>query len=105
MCVLLRFRSFVIAFSMVLALAPFSGIAVAALLASAVGCEINDAAREPCHAYGMNFYPLLSDLLVTASLGEIAFSILAVLLAVWGAIEGIAVVSRSWQRRSRRAGS
>lgn len=100
---LLRVRSFVIAFSMVLALAPFSGIAVAALLASAVGCEINDAAAEPCHAFGMNFYPLLSDLLMTANLGEIAFSILSVLLVVWGGTEGIALVSRLWQRRSRRA--
>ncbi len=93
-----RFRWFMIAFSMVLALAPFLGIAVAALLAPALGCVINDAAREPGSASGIDFAPLLSGLLLTASLGEIMFSILVAVLSVWALVEGLALVSRWWRR-------
>lgn len=95
---LLRFRSFMIAFSIVLALAPFSGIAAAALLASALGCEINDAAMEPCAAHGMDFGPLLTDLLLTASLGQVAFLLLTAVLIVWAVIEAFALLGRSWRR-------
>lgn len=99
---LLRLRSFVIAFSIVLALAPFSGIAAAALLASALGCEINDAAMEPCVARGIDFNPLITDLLLTASLGQIAFLILTAVLIVWGLIEASALLARSWRDRTAR---
>lgn len=99
---LLRFRSFVIAFSIVLALAPFSGIAAAALLAWALGCEINDAAMEPCVAHGIDFNPLITDLLLTASLGQIAFLILTAVLIVWGLIEAFALLARSWRDRPAR---
>ncbi|WP_409562799.1 hypothetical protein RLW55_18875 [Hyphomicrobium sp. B1] len=95
---LLRFRSFMIAFSIVLALAPFSGIAAAALLASTLGCEINDAAMEPCTAHGIDFGPLLTDLLLTASLGQIAFLILTAVLIVWAVVEVFALLARTWQR-------
>ncbi len=93
-----RFRWFIIAFSTVLALAPFSGIAVAALLAPALGCVINDAAREPCLAGGIDFEPLLSGLLLTASLGEIVFSILVAVLSAWALIEGLALLARWWRQ-------
>lgn len=96
--VMLRFRSFIAAFSIVLALAPFSGIVAAALLASALGCEINDAAMEPCRAHGMDFGPLLTDLLLTASLGQVAFLVLTVVLIVWAVIEALALLARSWRR-------
>ncbi len=94
---LYRFRWFMIAFSMVLALAPFSGIAIAALLAPVLGCVINDAAREPCVAHGIDFGGVLSGLLLTASLGEIVFSILVVLLPVWVLIEVFVLMSRWWR--------
>jgi hypothetical protein len=96
-----RFRWFMIAFSMMLALAPFSGVAIAALLAPVFGCVINDAAREPCVAIGADFSPLLSALLLTASLGELVFSILLVVLTAWAVIEGVALLSRWWIRRAR----
>ncbi|MFA5955943.1 hypothetical protein [Hyphomicrobium sp.] len=99
---LYRFRWFMIAFSMVLALAPFSGLIAAALLASALSCEINDAAMGPCRAHGFDFGPLLSDLVLTASLGEVVFSILAVLLIAWAVVEGFAWLSR-WWRQARAA--
>lgn len=93
-----RFRWFMIAFSMVLALAPFSGVVAAALLAPVLGCEINDAAMEPCRSFGADFGPLLSGLALTAGLGEIVFSLLAVLLTIWALIEIIAFIARWWQR-------
>lgn len=91
---LLRFRWFVVAFSMVLALAPLSGIVVAALLATVLGCQINDAAMDPCRAHGMDFSPFLSDLTLTASLGEIVFLILPAVLIGWAVIEALALLVR-----------
>jgi hypothetical protein len=96
--VLHRFRWFMIAFSMVLALAPFSGVVIAALLVPVLGCVINDAAREPCIAMGADFSPLLSALLLTAGLGELVFSILLMVLLAWAVIEGAALLSRWWVR-------
>ncbi|MFT3730311.1 MAG: hypothetical protein QM780_02645 [Hyphomicrobium sp.] len=95
---LYRFRWFMIAFSTVLALAPFSGIAAAALLAAALGCTINDAAAEPCRMRGIDLGPVLSDLTVTAGLGEVVFVVLAVVLVTWMAAEGVAFVLRRWRR-------
>ncbi len=95
---LYRFRWFTIAFSMVLALAPFSGVVAAALLASVLGCEINDAAMEPCGSFGTDFGPLLSGLALTAGLGAIVFSLLAVVLTIWTVIEIIAFIARWWRR-------
>lgn len=99
---LFRFRWFVVAFSIVLALAPFSGIVAAALLATGLGCEINDAAMDPCHAHGMDFTPLLSDLTLTASLGEIVFLILPAVLIVWAVIETSVLLFRWWRTHSAR---
>ncbi|MBS0234475.1 MAG: hypothetical protein JSR99_13430 [Proteobacteria bacterium] len=96
---LYRLRWFVIAFSMVLALAPFSGIVTAALLAWVLGCEINDAAREPCRSLGTDFGPALSSLASTATLGELAFAILEVVIPIWMLIELVAFISRL--RRTR----
>ena len=95
---LYRFRWFVIAFSMVLAPAPFSGIVAAACLAAAFGCTINDAATTTCLALGSDWGPALADLAVTISLGEIVFPVLAILLIGWAAIEGIVF---AFGRRSR----
>jgi hypothetical protein len=95
--VLYRFRWFMIAFSMVLALAPFSGVVAAALLAPVLGCEINDAAMEPCHSFGSDFGPLLSGLTLTAGLGEIVFSLLVVVLSIWAVVEIIASIARRWR--------
>lgn len=92
-----RFRWFVVAFSMVLALAPFSGIVAAALLATVLGCQINDAAMDPCHAYGMDFTALLSDLTLTASLGRIVFLIVPAVLIGWAAVEAFALLFRRWR--------
>jgi hypothetical protein len=98
--VLYRFRWFVIAFLMVLALAPFSGLVAAALLALAVGCKINDAAPEPCAVYGWDAGPLLSNLTLTASLGEVVFLILVVTFSAWAIAEGLGMLVR-WGRSSR----
>lgn len=91
-----------IAFSMVLALAPFVGILGAALLAPLLGCEINDAAVEACVLFGFDFGHLLSGLLLTAGLGEITIPILTVVLMLWGAIEGVSFIFRRWRRASAR---
>jgi hypothetical protein len=92
--VLYRFRWFMIAFSMVLALAPLSGIVVAALLAAALGCEINDAAMEPCIVHGTDFTSLIIDLTLTAPLGAIVFLILPFTMIGWALVEGIALFIR-----------
>lgn len=76
-----------IAFSMVLALVPFAGIAGAALLALAAGCEINDAAKNACGAFGFDLGPWLSGLLMTAGLGKITFRALAAALMFWVIVE------------------
>lgn len=101
-CVLYRFRWFMIAFSMVLALAPLVGILGAALLAPLLGCEINDAAVEACVLFGFDFGHLLSGLLLTVGLGEIIIPILAAVLMLWGAIEGVSFIFRRWRRASAR---
>jgi hypothetical protein len=95
--VLHRFRWFMIAFSMVLALAPLSGIITAAILAAALGCEINDAAMEPCIVQGRDFSALLVDLTQTAALGTIVFLILPFTMIAWAAVEGLARFLR-WRR-------
>jgi hypothetical protein len=95
--VLYRFRWFFIAFATVLALAPFSGVIAAALLASVLGCELNDAASEPCPAFGSDFGPVLVGLSLTANLGWISFSILVAVLLIWGLVEGVALAIR-WSR-------
>ena len=95
-----RVRWFMIAFSMVLALAPFASVAAAAMLASALGCKINDAATEPCHAFGIDFGPVLAALVPTEDLGEITFSILAMMLLLWAAFEGLAFLVRWWRGRA-----
>jgi hypothetical protein len=98
-----RFRWFMTAFSMVLALAPFSGVIAAALLASALRCELNDAAAIPCNVRGEDFGPLLSDLTLTAGLGGVVFLILAIVLAVWALIESFAFLFR-WSRSGSQDG-
>ena len=95
---LYRFRWFMIAFSMVLAMAPFSGIVAAALLAAAFGCKINDAAMEPCIVQGRDFSSLLADLTLTAPLGAIVFLVLPLVMIAWAVIEGFALLLR-WRRR------
>jgi hypothetical protein len=92
--VLHRFRWFVIAFSIVLALAPFAGIAVAALLALVARCEINDAARNTCFALGVDLGPWLSSLSTTAALGNITFPVLAAVLMFWAIVESACVLLR-----------
>ena len=89
-----RFRWFMIAFSMVLALLPFAGIAGAALLALVAGCEINDAARNACQAFGADLGPALSSLSMTAGLGKITFPALAAALMIWGVVESAGVLFR-----------
>ncbi len=98
--VLYRFRWFMVAFSMVLALAPFAGILAAALIAPLLGCEINDAAGDVCVLLGFDFGHLLSGLLLTAGFGEITMPILAMVLAFWGAIEGVSLAFRRWRERA-----
>lgn len=93
-----RFRWFVIAFATVIGLAPLSGVITAALMATMLGCEINDAAQGPCRRFGLDFGPLLSNLGLTAGLGEIAFPIVSMLLAIWGVIEVVAFLFRSLDR-------
>jgi hypothetical protein len=83
-----------IAFSMVLALAPFAGIAGAALLALVARCEINDAARNACFAFGADIGPWLADLATTAELGNITFPALAAVLMVWVVVESVAFLFR-----------
>jgi hypothetical protein len=92
--VLHRFRWFVIAFSMVLALAPFAGIAGAALLALVAGCQINDAARNACFAFGVDLGPWLSNLAMTAGLGNITFPALAAVLMFWVVVESVGSLFR-----------
>ncbi|CAA2138688.1 hypothetical protein [Hyphomicrobium sp. ghe19] len=89
-----RFRWFVIAFSMVLALAPFAGIAGAALLALVAGCEINDAARNACFAFGVDLGPWLSSLSMTGALGNITLPALAAVLMFWAVVESACVLFR-----------
>ena len=91
-----------IAFSMVLALALLVGILGAALLAPLLGCEINDTAVEACVLFGFDFGHLLSGLLLTVGLGEIIIPILAAVLMLWGAIEGVSFIFRRWRRASAR---
>ncbi|WP_156150790.1 hypothetical protein [Hyphomicrobium sp. 99] len=91
---LYRFRWFMIAFSMVLALVPFAGIIVAALGALVAGCEINDAARNACAAFGFDLGPLLSTLFLTAGLGKITFPVLAAVLMFWAVVESVALLFR-----------
>jgi hypothetical protein len=97
MRVLYRFRWFMIAFSMVLALAPFAGVSVAALLAPLMGCEINDAASQTCALFGFDVSHLLSGLLLTAALGQITIPILALVLMFWGLVEGLSFLYRRWR--------
>jgi hypothetical protein len=99
--VLYRFRWFIAAFSTVLALAPLSGVIAAAILATLVGCEMNDAASSPCPAFGLDFAPLLYGLSLTATLGWISFAVLTALLVMWAAIEVVALVVRWWQSGRR----
>ncbi len=101
MFVLYRFRWFMVAFSMMLALAPFAGIAVAALVAPLLGCEINDAAGNSCMLFGFDFGYLLSGLLLTAGFGEITMPILAMVLVFWGAVEGVSFAFRRWRGGAR----
>jgi len=92
--VVYRFRWFMMAFSMVLALVPFAGIAVAAFIALVAGCEINDAARDACAAFGFDLGPLLSSLIATAGLGKITFPVLGAALILWAVIESTALLFR-----------
>lgn len=89
-----RFRWFVIAFSMVLALAPFAGITAAALLALVSRCEINDAARNACFAFGVDLQPWLSGLSTTAALGNITLPALAAVLMFWAVVESAGLLFR-----------
>lgn len=91
---LYRFRWFMTAFSMMLAILPFAGIAAAALVALMAGCEINDAARTACEAFGLDLGPLLSSLLVTAELGQITFPVLVAALMFWAVVESAALLFR-----------
>lgn len=102
MRVLYRFRWFLIAFSMVLALAPFAGILGAAVLALSLGCEINDAGGDPCVLFGLDFGHLLSGLLLTRALGEITMPILVAMLMFWGAVEVVSFIFRRWSRGGAR---
>jgi hypothetical protein len=95
--VLQQFRWFMIAFSMVLALAPLSGIIVAALLAEALGCEINDAAIDSCIVHGRDVSYVLVDLTLTAPLGAIVFLILPLAMIGWAVVEASSTFFR-WQR-------
>ncbi|RUP09107.1 hypothetical protein [Hyphomicrobium sp.] len=89
-----RIRWFMMAFSMVLALVPFAGITVAALIALVAGCEINDAARSACAAFGFDLSPILSSLIATAGLGKITFPVLGAALILWAVIESTALLFR-----------
>ncbi|SFV28755.1 hypothetical protein [Hyphomicrobium facile] len=89
-----RFRWFVIAFSMVLALAPFAGIAAAALLALVARCEINDAAKNACFAFGADLQPWLSSLSTTAVLGNITLPAVAAVLMFWAVVESAGLLFR-----------
>lgn len=95
-----RVRWFMIAFSMVMAFAPLSGVIAAAAFAWLAGCEINDATVEPCTAFGSDLTPVLSGLTITASLGWVSYSILLLVLAVWGSAEAI-IAAFAWWRRMR----
>jgi len=90
-----------VAFSMVLALTPFAGIAAAALMVPLLGCEINDAAGNSCVLFGFDFGQVLSGLLLTGGLGEFTMPILALVLMFWGAIEGVSFAFRRWRDRAR----
>jgi hypothetical protein len=95
-----RVRAFLYAFALVLALAPFSGIVVAAVLAPLVGCELNDAAGNSCSVWGFDVGGVLSSLVLTGGLAEIAFPILLPIFAIWVLIEIAAWLVR--RRRMRR---
>jgi hypothetical protein len=75
-------------------LAPFAGIAGAALLALVARCEINDAARNACFAVGADIGPWLADLATTAGLGNITFPALAAVLMIWFVVESAGLLFR-----------
>lgn len=99
-----RVRWFLVAFSTVMALAPFSGIIAATALAWFLGCEINDVTVERCTGFGADLSPALSGLLTTASLGWVSYSILLVVLVLWASGEAI-IGASSWWGRMRSSGN
>lgn len=88
------FRHLVMGLAFVLALGPFAAIMLIALLAAALGCQLNEAAPGPCVVYGADVGSLLSGMLVTGGLVQITIPILIALLAAWLVIEGVGWIVR-----------
>lgn len=92
-------RHLLAALAIVLALVPFAGILATALLATLLGCEVNEAAPGPCLVGGADWGPLLHAMLVTGGLGHFTIPLLMSVLAVWAFVE----ILHRWRRQRRLA--
>lgn len=95
-------RRLIVVLSAVLALAPFAAIMATALVAAALGCQLNEAAPAPCYAFGTDIGGLMTGFLVTGGLVQVTIPILIAILALWALIEGIAWLWRRIRGRRRR---
>ena len=88
----------VLGFLAALALLPLLGIFLTAILAGALGCEVNEGGPTPCQVMNTDIGGLLSGMLTTGWLALITIPLLMVLLGLWSLIEAYA-----WGRQKRKA--
>lgn len=68
------------AIAMALAVLPIALTYAAGMIATAIGCDLNEVAKHPCGVLGMNVGPLLATM--AQSIWLVAFSVAAGVLAI-----------------------
>lgn len=84
----------------VLSLVPMALMVAGATLAGLVGCEVYDNDVVPCRIGGVDIGGLLAGLSDAGWLEFVILPALMAVLALWGALEGLAYLRR--RRKARR---
>lgn len=99
----MRFCRRIIAVLSAVALLPLAVIAVAAMFAALLKCEVSDIAVTQCFVFGTDIGWLFSGALTIGWLGLITIPLLTVVVSLWALIE--AFVAYRKRRKLRRAAS
>lgn len=87
--------------ALTLAMLPMALILLTAALAAVTGCEVNEAAPQPCQVFGLDIGGTLMGLLSSGWLGLITIPVVMFLVCVWLVLESVSTYRR--RRRDRRS--
>lgn len=90
--------------ALALAMLPMALILLAAALAAVTGCEINEAAPQPCTVLGGDFGATLTGLVSVGWLGLLSIPFVMLLVCVWLLAESGSAMRRRRRARREQAG-